>query len=317
MDSNKNETPATPPESNPVDSPRDDRNLPSAIAEAFRSGANYGNSYKNPTFFPQQDGKIALPEGWNLQDIKVDESLLPRPRRLKQHHSFYNVSDVIQYVNRYKTGTSLILLSPEPVNGQPCARIILDYHPGKDEPAWGEHVVDLIFRTSWQFDAISELTRAKIPQDQFALALRDIAGFCESVPAAELIEVARTLSLTVKGNFKSITDEFNGSIDFAYGMQVTGSAGTETRKLTVPQQLDWKVPILLGGAKQLVQTDFIYGIPQDNEKVKMGLRMHGRGEMLMTLTESIRAELELYTALMAVTAATPGEESELVGADEF
>lgn len=302
MDSNKNETPATPPESNPVDSQRDDRNLATAIANTFNNGVGVGQRTKAPTALEFKDGVYAVPDGVTLEEFAIPNELLPRPRRLKQHHSFYNVSDVIQYVNRYKTGTSLILLSPEPVNGQPCARIILDYHPGKDEPAWGEHVVDLIFRTSWQFDAISELTRAKIPQDQFALALRDIAGFCESVPAAELIEVARTLSLTVKGNFKSITDEFNGSIDFAYGMQVTGSAGTETRKLTVPQQLDWKVPILLGGAKQLVQTDFIYGIPQENEKVKMGLRMHGRGEMLMTLAESIRVELQLYTELMAVTA---------------
>lgn len=302
MDSNKNETPATPPESNPVGFPRDDRNLATAIALALKEGVIIGKERAGPVAYPIQDGTIVMPQGYQKQDIIIPDALLPRPRRLKQHHSFYNVSDVIQYVNRYKTGTSLILLSPEPVNGQPCARIILDYHPGKDEPTWGEHVVDLIFRTSWQFDAISELTKAKIPQDQFALALRDIAGFCESVPAAELIEVARTLSLTVKGNFKSITDEFNGSIDFAYGMQVTGSAGTETRKLTVPQQLDWKVPILLGGAKQLVQTDFIYGIPQENEKVKMGLRMHGRGEMLMTLAESIRVELQLYTELMAVTA---------------
>lgn len=288
-----------PPET-PVNS-LNTRNLPQAIAGAFQSGIDIGRGF--PVTIPDQDGHVLIPSGFRKEEVSIPDARLPRPRRLRQAHAVYNVKDAIDYVNRYKSGTSLILISPEPTNGQPCARIILDYHENPLTPAWGEHVVDLIFRTSWQFDAITALTKQLIPQDAFALGLRDIAGFCRTVQAADLLEIARTLSLTVKGNFRNYVDEFNGSVDFTYNMQVTGQAGTSARELKIPQYLDWDVPILLGGDKQLVQTDFVYSIPkEEGEKVRMGLRMHGRGEMLLTLGESIRVALVEGTGLLALTA---------------
>src|SRR5690606_5269921 len=96
-------------------------------------------------------------------------------------------------------------------------------------------------------------------------------------------------------------DEFSGSVDFVYNVTVNASAGTSAdRRLQVPQQITWALPLLLGGQPLTVETDFTYAVPSNQqEKVRMGLRLNRQKEILQALADSIRKELVEGTGLPA------------------
>ena len=275
----------------------DPENLFLAIARAFEAGLNRGAPVM---VYASQGDAVALPKGYQLEEL--DQELLPKPRRLTKKLTLLTPADVVAYANRFKTENSAIFVGAEPQDGQVCARVVLDYHgPGEGGQSWCEHEVSLLFRMSWQFRALLALCNQQLDQAKFALALREIAPFCSSMQSADLLELAQTLALTSKGSYRSSEDEFSGSVDFVYNVTVNASAGTSAdRRLQVPQQITWTLPLLLGGQPLTVETDFTYAVPSNQqEKVRMGLRLNRHKEILQALADLIRKELVEGTGLPA------------------
>lgn len=244
---------------------------------------------------------VAVPNGYELE--RVGEEFASRPTQLKKTLTVFKPADAIAYVNRFKNDYSFIELAPEPKNDGVAARITLDYHqPGTQGQQFGHHVVQLKVRTSWQYKLLKALTGGKYPQPQFALALRDLAPYCTSMAPADVLELVRSLNLTSAGKYQTFEDEFSGGVDFQYSVAVRASAGTAQRTITVPQQIAWELPVLIGGKAQNLVTDFIYGVPDGPEgKVTMGLRLNQEAELLQLLAEELGAELVAGTGLLAVT----------------
>lgn len=268
-----------------------------AIARAFEAGLNRGAPVM---IHASQGDAVALPEGYLLEEL--DDNLLAKPRRLAKKLVLLTPADVIAYTNRFKSENSVIFIGAEPQDGEVCARVVLDYHaPGPDGQSWCEHEVALMFRMSWQFRALLALCNQQQEQAKFALALREIAPFCQSMASADVLELAQTLALTSKGSYRSSEDEFSGSVDFVYNVTVNASAGTSAdRRLAVPQKITWTLPLLLGGEALPVETDFTYAVPSNpQEKVRMGLRLNRQKEILQALSDSIRKELVEGTQLPA------------------
>lgn len=229
-----------------------------------------------------------------------------RPAHLDETVTLVRTADVVAYVNRYKNDNSLIELAAEPKAGQIVAAVTLDYHePGPNGQKHGKHIVKLQARTTWQFDLLKSLSSGQMPQDVFALAIRDLAPYVRSMESADLLELVRSLALTSKGEHKTQEDEFSGSVDFIYNVQVKASAGTAERRVQVPQRIAWEIPVFLGGKPQVIETDFTYSVPgAASEKIRMGLRMNREKEMLLELSDGIRNELVTGTGLLAVTVAS-------------
>lgn len=273
-----------------------------ALALAFQAGIDHAA----PHVFEVDGAPVAVVKDRDKEVTVLDERLFrDRPQHLKQQHALVKVADAIAYANRYKNAHSLIILSPEPQPGKAIARIILDYHTPEEAGArFKDHSVDVIFRTSWQFDLLTKLASGQFAQPDFALAIRDLAPYVASMESADLLELVRSLQLTSKGDHKTQEDEFSGSIDFVYNVQVKASAGTSERRVSVPQQIQWNLPVLLGGAKHAITTDFTYAVPANAaEKIKMGLRLNQQKELLQSLSDDVRDQLVKGTGLLAITAA--------------
>lgn len=291
----KDEVPQEPAQPEPAPVVIADR-AHAAVAKAFQLGINRGA----PVMISAQAGDmVALPDGHQLHTI--NEQLLPKPRRLEQVIDLLTPADLVAYTNRFKSENSLLFIAATPEEGKVCAVAELDYHaPGEGGQSWCEHKARLLFRTSWQFKALKALD-GLLSQDKFALALKEIAPFCASMAAADLLELAQTLALTSKGEYRTADDEFSGSVDFVYNVQVSASAGTSaSRKLQVPQQIAFNIPLLLDGKPQTVVCDFRYRIPGNpQEKVHMGLKIVREKEMNQALAESVRSTLVEGTNLPA------------------
>ncbi|MGD9643785.1 MAG: DUF2303 family protein [Elusimicrobiales bacterium] len=271
--------------------------LSAALGEAFTLGQRF------PSPVSLAGRAVALHKDMRVDQL--DDDHFDRPAHLEKTSTLVRTSDVVAYVNRYKTENSLIELSAEPKAGQIVAAVTLDYHePGPGGQRHGKHVVKLQARTTWQYDLLKSLSNGQLPQDVFALSVRDLAPYVRSMDAADLLELVRSLALTSKGEHKTQEDEFSGSVDFIYNVQVKASAGTTERRVQVPQRIVWEIPVFLGGKPQTIETDFTYSVPASAaDKIKMGLRLNREKEMLLELSDGIRNELVTDTGLLAVTVA--------------
>jgi len=258
------------------------------------------------------DGRYAsLPDGVTL------ESLAPfreYPERIKQTVIVDSASDFCAYVNRFKNADSTIFINPQIGDfGSDLARCVIDYHnaprmtpppeslSGDAQARWNEHQCVLRVVPSPEYALLLAFHKAGV-MDQFAFAqkLQDAARFITSHSAAEILEIARTISLTSKGSFKTFEDDFSGSVDFKYDLQVSASAGSTEKRLQVPREVTFHCPILLGGALIEIRAELIYRVPPSAaEKVQLGLRLPDKAwmerEAIMAVSDELHTQTELQT----------------------
>lgn len=224
---------------------------------------------------------IALPPGWITED---NTDLRDSPVRVEQVVTMTGLPSFLDYVNRFKGASSSIFITPDLTqlaNGAVLARAFLDYHTEDAAmgaiPAWLRHEVKLTARPSLAYAKLLAMDGKLMDQPTFATSLEDIARFASSHDAADLLEIARTLSLTSKGDFKSFEDEFSGSVDFRYDLAVRASAGTQERKLSVPSHIDFTIPLIDGLSPVQVQAKLLYRVPDSpGGKVSLGVRIVDR-----------------------------------------
>lgn len=232
-----------------------------------------------PVDLPHVQG-IALPPGWSF-----DEERDPRaaPERINTTVTLSGIPSFVEYVNRFKTGPSTIFVSPDLSklsNNMTLATAYLEYHDPiapEPEPAFLTHKALLTARPHLIYSKLLQLDGRLMPQSDFAQELEDIARFSSSHAAADLLEVARTINLTSKGAFKSFEDDFSGSTEFRYDLQVQANAGAVERKLVVPSTIQFRAPLIEGLSEEMVEVKFLYRIPRNaGDAVQLGIKIMDR-----------------------------------------
>lgn len=244
----------------------------------------------------------AIPDGVTLESL---EQFQAAPNRIKGKVSLHRYTDFTRYVNDFKLAGTRIFVQPDLkfTRGGVLATVLFDYpEPGK--PAWGGHQAQLVVAPSLEYTLLTSLAgKGLMPQADFALALRDIARFCTSLSSADLVEIAQTLTLSSKGEFASIEDNFSGSVRFGYDVQVKATSEATARKnIEVPQTISFNLPVLLGGKPVDISAELIYRIPASKEdKVKLGIRLPDQQfverAVLEELVDAIEADTGTPVAL--------------------
>lgn len=249
---------------------------------------------------------VALPPGFTLTDTTKFAS---RPRRVQEHVKLRTLDDFLAYVARYKNADSLALITPTLSalgTGEAMATATIDYHfsDNADEglvgPRFGSHVVSYHPTPSPAYALLTAMDGKIVEQDVFAQQLRDLARFCTSHPAAELLEVVRTLTLSSAGEYQSHTDDISGSVRFRYQVQVDARAGTTERTLSVPTSITFRVPVFLGDkAPTSIDAEYVYRPPaQSGGKVRMGIRLPERLWLENELIERTAATIREASGLL-------------------
>lgn len=241
----------------------------------------------------------SVPDGVNLVSL---ERYLDNPARIEGVADLYRVADFTAYVNAYKQAGSRIFVVPDMQmqEGGTLAHAVLDY-PVAGTPSWSTHQANLIVAPSMEYRMLTKLEgRGLIAQPDFALALRDVSRFCTTLSAADLVEIAQTLTLQSKGDFASIEDNFTGSVRFGYDVQVTAKSDATTRKnVEVPREIGFNLPVLLGGENVDITAELLYRVPVSKEdKVKMGIRIPDRRFVERAVLEATADALGRATSLV-------------------
>lgn len=260
---------------------------------------------------------IALPPNWSLQDL---EKWLDNPRRIRASIKVKNLGDFLKYVSKFKRGeSSIVFVNPslaELGSGATLATAVIDYHeapaalqPGavydEDIANWCTHTVEFQPTASPAYAMLCALDGKLLPQDEFAQKLRELARFCTSHAAADLLETVRTLSLTSRGEYASLNDDVSGSVRLAYDVQVDARAGTSQRSLEIPRVIVFTVPVFLGDAPeaaQAINAELLYRVPKRaGGSVSLGIRMPDRLWLEHDLVTSTAKEIGSASGLLTIT----------------
>ncbi len=278
--------------------------LAAAIAGALQA---------KPVEYFSHDGRVvaAVNENYRIEDL---ESLGDAPSRIRQKIRLYSPKNFIDYITRFRRDTTTTFLAADLsaiTKGAVLATTVIDYHGGPevstvadaDAPAWGSHTVELVVKPSLGYTKLLALHGAgPIDQSRFAPLLEEISRFCSSHSQGEVVEIARTLSLTSRGAFKNVEDEFTGSVDFQYEMAVKASAGTNDRRLTVPSHFSFSLALIDGLEPVEVTCKFKYRVPeQAGAPLSLGIEIVDRAwieeaalqEVAQIITE--KTETAVYT----------------------
>lgn len=273
-------------------------------------------------------GLVVIHNDYNLLDT---EQFNTRPDEIRTSLTLQGIPSFVTYVNRFKDDDSTIFVSPDISSlgkGQVLATAVLDYHesagrplpvpvtpegeviegeaslgtlPMTNAPRWGRHTVALSARPGLVYEKLCKAhSHGVMDQPEFAKLIDELARHAVGIPAADLKEIARTLALTSKGDFKTADDDVSGSVDLVYNVQVQASAGTADRRLSVPLEITFAASLIDGQAPVHVACKLKYRVPeQAGAKIRLGLEILDKDWLESESIKEVTEDLSRQTGLPA------------------
>lgn len=162
----------------------------------------------------------ASPTPQNVLDL---EDMLPAPRRKKGFPSFTDAVSFLAYANRHMDlETTTLWASVKDRN----VTAVFDDH-GKDEAHWGEYRAAMTLGLSPEWVRWAKRDRQLLVQVDFAEHLEECQADIVEPTAARMLEIASTLQVKTKIEFRSHIRLANGDRKFTYDEEADGSAGAK------------------------------------------------------------------------------------------
>lgn len=136
---------------------------------------------------------------------------------------------------------------------------VLDYHGiGENAPRWGRHRVNLTLRFSeeWSLWTGHNGQKNKFSQLDFAEFIEDNTPDFVQPKAADMLEMARTLSVKTDVDFSSAVRNSNGQVQIKYNETVRGTAGTGN--VEIPEEFIIQIPVYVGTPRVPVRARLRY-----------------------------------------------------------
>lgn len=214
------------------------------IQAAIDAGTNLGTS-KEVEGHPY----IVIPAGATVQD---GEPYLSAPLRKKGSVTLNDVGSFVAYVNAEKTAATRIYGQQTPPS---FVAVLNDHGP---EPAWKDYRASYACPLSIEWKTWSGTSGRQMNQADFAAFIENNLPDIAVPPAADMLEISRSLEAKKKVNFASGIRLSNGQNELTYEEQVSGTANKG--KLQVPEEFTIGIPVLEGGIKYAVSARLRYRI---------------------------------------------------------
>jgi uncharacterized protein YfdQ (DUF2303 family) len=220
-----------------------------------------------------------VPEGSKLEDL---ESMLDKPLRRKGNTSLRDPESFGRFIREEATNQTRIYGNLK----EGRFKAVFNDHKGDGEPiaGWRDYTAAYTCPTSTEWQTWKAKSGVQMNQVQFAQFIEDNLPDIAQPPAAEMLEVSRTLEAKKKVNFAQGIRLSNGQNELTYEEQIEGSAGKG--KFKIPEEFVIGIPVLEGGLRYAVNCRLRYRI--------------GDGGNLTMWYEIIRAHKIMEDAIHAV-----------------
>lgn len=232
-----------------------------------------------------------VPTGYRMEKL---EQLLPAPVYTNKDVTVLDSGSFIQYVENFGDEGTAIFVTRQDME----IEAIIDY-PTSAGPRHGAHRITLKPNVSEEWKRWSAIDGRYMDQKSFAEFLEENSLDIVQPDAATLVEVARQIEATKRGEFRSGTRLDNGSFQFAYTEEI--NATTKGGSLAIPSEIKLGIPVFEGGERYEIKTFFRYRIDEGTLKlaIKINRPKYILDDAFNHLADEVRAGLseEVFSAI--------------------
>lgn len=232
---------------------------------------------------------VVVPDGYAVHDL---ERLFPHPQRSKGKRTLTDAESFIRFVNENKGGGTRLYCH---TGLAPSFTAVFNDTTGA-APGWGDHIATYACPLSKEWAAWSGSNGKQMSQEAFATYIEDNAPDCATPPAADMLEISRTLEAKKKVNFASSIRLDNGQTELTYEEDIQGTASKG--KLQVPQVFTIGIPVFEGGARYAVDARLRYRIAEGG-KLSLWFDLLRPHKIIEDALNELRTAIELRTELLA------------------
>jgi uncharacterized protein YfdQ (DUF2303 family) len=230
---------------------------------------------------------VVLPAGAELKDV---ESFMGTPLRKKGSVVLNDVASFIAYVLAEKTSSTRLYGSYK----EPGFVAVFNDHTAEG-PDWKDYRASYACPLSTEWKEWLGASGRKMSQADFAAFIENNLPDIAVPPAADMLEISRSLEAKKKVNFASGIRLSNGQNELTYEEQVSGTANKG--KLSVPEEFVIGVPVLEGGIKYAVTARLRYRIA-DGGSLAMWFELVRPHKILEDAVQAVWQEIAQKTELM-------------------
>ena len=254
------------------------------IQGAIGAGLLLADTRSVPSDLKDHHAFVVIPEASKLQDL---EGFLQCPLRKVGKVNMADSASFIRFVNESQTPSTRIYASKAP----PVFVAVFNDHG--DDPGWRDHQARYACPMSIEWEKWASADGKKMSQVEFAQFIENNLPDVASPPAAQMLEVSRSLEAKKKVNFSSDIRLSDGQTQFGYEEEISGT--TSKGSLLVPTEFQLGIPVLLGGAPYQVNARLRYRI--DGAKLLMWYELVRPHKIVEHAVNEVWAEIEAATLL--------------------
>lgn len=228
---------------------------------------------------------ILVPAGSTVMDA---ESYLVSPLRKRGTVTLNDVASFVAFVNAEKTDATRLYGQYQP----PGFQAVFNDHGA--EPAWKDYRATYACPLSVEWQTWTKSSGRQMNQADFAAFIENNLPDIAIPPAADMLEISRSLEAKKKVNFASGIRLSNGQNELTYEEQISGSAAKG--KLQVPEEFTVGIPVLEGGINYAVVARLRYRIA-DGGALTMWYELIRPHKILEDAAHAVWTEIQEKTGL--------------------
>ena len=204
----------------------DDLN-PDSIEKLIDVGAAHADAKEVPGYVPY----VVVPNEYHVEGL---DKYQRNPARLQQTVSVFNTKSFTEYFTDYCNEDSRIFVDVQ----KPAIVAVLDYHIAgvTPTPNWTMHRLFYQFRETTEWKTWAASNKKAMTQADFAHFIEDNVLEVVQPPAAQMIEIARSLEAKKNVNFSSSIRLSNGEVQLNYEETINATAAKGS--LGVPETFE-------------------------------------------------------------------------------
>lgn len=161
-------------------------------------------------------------------------------------------------------------------------------------PGWQDHRAVYDCPTSIEWNTWKAANARQMSQVEFAQFIENNLPDVADPPAADMLEISRSLEAKKKVNFASGIRLANGQNELTYEEEISGTAAKG--KLQVPELFTIGIPVLEGGARYAVQARLRYRI-QDGGRLTIWYELVRPHKILEDAVHAVWIEIQDKTGM--------------------
>lgn len=201
---------------------------------------------------------VVVPEGYAVKDI---ESLFQFPTRSRGEYVMLDADSFITLVKALKDPGLRLYGTQQP----PCFTAVFNDSSHAAGPGWSDHRAVYAAPLSIEWSTWTASNGKVMTQADFARFIEDNSIDIAHPPAADMLEISRTLEAKKQVNFASGVRLDNGQSHLSYEEEIRGTAAKG--QLQIPEHFTVGVSVLQNGPKYALQARLRYRI--DGGKLTM------------------------------------------------